>query len=173
MTSLSNGRRVSKNDTRIEVCGAIDELAAALGMTLALRYAEDGPGVPSYQVGDILGDLMVLGAAVGGATKATHGQPLRITSADVERLEGWIDDSEAKLEPLKNFILPTGSLVGASLHQARTICRRAERRCWGLSGNEKIGGLHEGLAYLNRLSDLCFSWARLSNKSAHVQERIW
>lgn len=173
MTSLVNGRRVSKNDIRIEACGAIDELASALGMSLAFRETDEtAKGLLPYQFKDILSDLMVLGAAIGGATKATHGQPLHITRKDVERLEGLIDESEEQLEDLKNFVLPTGTLLAASLHQARTTCRNAERRCWELTSTE-ISGLTEARCYLNRLSDLCFSWARLANKKAHVPESIW
>ncbi len=101
MTALANGRRVSKNDIRIEACGAVDELASAMGMSLAFREADEAvKGLLPYQFKDILSDLMVLGAAIGGATKATHGQPLYITHKDVERLEAWIDASEEQLDDL-------------------------------------------------------------------------
>ena len=92
-------------------------------------------------------------------------------AADVERLEGQIDALEAELEPLKTFILPGGSPAAAALHQARTVCRRAERIAVALDRDDPLDPL--ALRYLNRLSDLLFVMARVENRRAGVADVPW
>jgi cob(I)alamin adenosyltransferase len=94
----------------------------------------------------------------------------RLTAADVERLEQWIDAAEAELPPLRRFVVPGGSPGAAALHLARTVCRRAERHVVSL-GPEAVPS--ETVSYINRLSDLLFVLARLANLRAKVPDREW
>ena len=94
-----------------------------------------------------------------------------MVQAEVDELEGWIDQLEAELEPLRSFVLPGGSKAAALLHLARTVCRRAERRLIGLAQKEDVTPVLS--CYLNRLSDLLFTMARVVNRRADVAETIW
>src|SRR5262245_40174400 len=123
-TGLIGGSRVRKSDPRLDCYGTIDELNAALGLAaVALQ------GVIREQVIQIQNDLFVIGShlATPDAQAATRSNLPAIDEQLVTRLEMQIDSAEAELPPLKNFILPGGSEAAARLHQARTVCRRAER----------------------------------------------
>jgi cob(I)alamin adenosyltransferase len=158
-TDLFGGRRVAKDDLRVEAYGAVDELNACLGVALAAS--------PHGDVGElghrIQGELFELGAYL--ATPDDHqrekaGVPT-LGDEDVVHLEERIDGFEAELQPLKRFVLPGGTPVAAAFHVARTVCRRAERIAVGL---DREGSLDPtALRYLNRLSDLLFVLARLEN----------
>jgi cob(I)alamin adenosyltransferase len=167
-TGLFDGTRVSKDDVRVEACGAVDELNAWLGVLRASGVPEDIDGMlASIQV-----HLFALGAVLADprhriaprVTKAT------LSAADVERLEGWIDELDLKLPPLRKFILPGGAQAGAMLHLARTVCRRAERRIVTL-GKDVTDPV--AVTYVNRLSDLLFVMARAVNDRAGVSETEW
>jgi cob(I)alamin adenosyltransferase len=168
-TGLYSGARVPKNDLRIEAYGTVDELSSAIGV------ARVALGVPQERIDawlawtqDVLFNL--------GAELATPSDSPRATGAvsdgDVTALERAIDESEAGLDPLDTFIHPGGSLPGALLHLARTICRRAERRV--LSLRERDASVDPlALRYLNRLSDALFVWARATNAALGEPERRW
>ena len=163
-TGLADGRRVAKNDPRIEALGAVDELNAAVGFA---RVAVDGAA--SERLGRVQQDLFDLGAdlAVPGdgseerTAKNDARPPLRITAGQVAWLDGLAEDLADAQEPLTSFVLPGGGEASARLHLARTVCRRAERAAWALHAAEPLNP--EATRYLNRLSDLLFLFARDAN----------
>lgn len=149
---LVDGSRVSKASARMAAIGDVDEANAAVGMAIAL-LRDDSLGEQLRRVQNELFDL--------GADIATPGDiegALRITGAQVERLEHEIDAMNGDLEALRSFILPGGSPEVAALHLARTVVRRAERSAVALAQAEQVNPA--ALAYLNRLSDLLFVGAR-------------
>ncbi len=166
-TSLFGGQRVSKIALRIEAYGTVDELNSVLGI---VRADNAQPEIDRILV-RIQEALFVLGADLATPRSADKKDLRRITAADVEILEREIDTLDARLQPLRNFILPGGSPVAARLHFARTVCRRAERSAVRLSRTEDIGD--DVIAYLNRLSDLLFVLARFANHTANVPETLW
>lgn len=165
MTRLSTGAPVSKASLRVETYGAVDETNACLGV-VRLHTADDAVLDPI--LGRIQNELFDLGADL--ATPEQHGkpdwEPLRILDSQVARLESEIDELNAALSPLNSFVLPGGSAAAAYLHQARTVCRRAERLCVALMAEpgEIVG--EPALKYLNRLSDLLFVASRHANDGA-------
>jgi cob(I)alamin adenosyltransferase len=165
-TGLFGGPRVRKDDARIEAYGTVDELNAAIGLA---RSAEISDGI-DRQLDRIQHELFSIGAELASPDPAAHD--LRIISDDhIQHLESLIDEHEAGLPELKNFILPSGSQAAASLHLARSICRRAERRVVTLAGT---GGISEALIiYLNRLSDYLFVLSRAVNQQAAIGEVTW
>jgi cob(I)alamin adenosyltransferase len=167
-TGLLDGRRVPKADPRIEACGEVDELNAALGLVLASGIDAD----IAEMANAIQRDLLALGGRLADPshTIATRTSKAALGEPDVKRLEGWIDQLENELPPLHRFLLPGGSPAGATLHLARTACRRAERRivALGPDGVEPVL-----LAYINRLSDLLFVMARVVNRRAGEIESEW
>ncbi|HKQ96679.1 MAG TPA: cob(I)yrinic acid a,c-diamide adenosyltransferase, partial [Candidatus Polarisedimenticolia bacterium] len=145
-----------------EATGAVDELNASIG--LALAAAAGGPVVPLLK--GIQNDLFDLGADLTvppGTPAKRRGAPapLRITAAHIAPLETAIDSFNSRMKPLASFVLPGGSPLAAALHQARTVCRRAERRVVSLARREPLDP--EPIIYLNRLSDLLFVLARHAN----------
>ena len=167
-TSLFGGRRVSKADARVAAYGDVDELNAWLGFVRS--NLSDG------QLGEMLEhlqrDLFALGARLAdpGHKIAERVVKAAVTDADITRLEGWIDQLESELPPLRRFILAGGCTAGAALHVARTVCRRAERSVVSL-GRDAIET--ELLVYLNRLSDLLFVMARVTNHRENQPETEW
>lgn len=162
MTRLSTGAPVSKASLRVEAYGAVDETNACLGL-VRLHTADDAVLDPI--LGRIQNELFDLGADL--ATPEQHGkpdwEPLRILDSQVTRLESEIDELNATLSPLNSFVLPGGTAAAAYLHQARTVCRRAERLCVALTAEpDEIVG-EPALKYLNRLSDLLFVASRHAN----------
>ncbi|NOZ50114.1 MAG: cob(I)yrinic acid a,c-diamide adenosyltransferase [Chloroflexi bacterium] len=166
-TSLFGGRRVSKHHSRLEAYGTVDELNAVLGFVASLGpIAEVGLAIQRIQ-----NELFSLGADLATPLDIENAIIRRLQSADVERLEAEIDDWQAALAPLQAFILPGGDAVGAALHMARTVCRRAERVVVALADAEPINPL--ALRYLNRLSDWLFVLARRQNQSQGADEQLW
>ena len=166
-TGLLDGRRVSKADSRVDAYGEVDELNACLGLVLSAGLDTD----LADMVVQIQRQLFSLGASLADPTSHAAGHSkVSVNEADVERLEGWIDGLEAELEPLRRFILPGGHSAAATVHLARAVCRRAERRMAAL-GAEAVGPVP--LAYVNRLSDLLFTLARAVNARAGVNEQEW
>ena len=151
---------MSKSDARVEAYGAVDETNAAIGMA---RLATAADATLDAILARIQNDLFDLGAdlATPPSRREELRPSLRIAAAQVTRLEAEIDALNARLEPLTSFVLPGGSPAAAALHVARTVCRRAERRCVALTKVEIVSP--EALKYLNRLSDLLFVAARYSN----------
>ncbi len=166
-TGLPGGGRVPKDAAVTEFCGTVDELNTVLGLVRADRPPDDVDRL----LDRIQNQLFVLGAQAArlGAESASAG---RIDAADVAALEKAIDDCDAELAPLRNFILPGGTLAAAQLHHARAVCRRAERLLVALL-RESPRLSPEILIYLNRLSDLLFVLARLVNARAGQPETIW
>lgn len=166
-TSLFGGERVSKDALRIEAYGTVDELNSLLGVVRSLK--------PDGEVGTILeriqNDLFALGADLATPQSSSNTKVPRMETRHAEELEPIIDSLESKLRPLKAFILPGGSPVGAHLHLARTVCRRGERLVVKLSKSENIGTAP--VVYLNRLSDLLFVLARYANHLEGEQETEW
>ncbi|MGD1044481.1 MAG: cob(I)yrinic acid a,c-diamide adenosyltransferase [Bacteroidota bacterium] len=166
-TSLFGGKRVPKSSPRIEAYGTVDELNAQIGVVRALK--------PSAEVDSLLehiqNQLFVLGADLAAPFDTAPASIKRIQQNEIQFLEVTIDRLNAQLEPLKSFILPSGSLVSAQLHVARTICRRAERLVDALGRKEQIGKLP--LVYLNRLADLLFVTGRYVNKLTGMEETKW
>jgi cob(I)alamin adenosyltransferase len=178
-TSLFDGTRVSKADARVDTYGDVDELQAWLGLArAALRQAHDSPPPrpgdgSSEGLGTMLEriqrDLFALGAQLADPQ---HRIAARVTKAslsddDVRRLEGWIDSLDATLPPLRHFILAGGAPAGATLHVARAVCRRAERRMVALGADATL------ITYVNRLSDLLFVMARAANRDSDAPETEW
>ncbi len=157
-TSLADGSRVAKDHARPEAVGTLDELNAHLGLVLTACPNEQ----LLERVSRVQNDLFRVGAELGLATKVLPERAeIFITDAMVLRLEGWIDEAVAQVPPLTQFILPGGSELGARLHVARTVCRRAERRMVALAQHSPVS--EPSLRYLNRLSDLLYVWARWAN----------
>ena len=167
-TGLFGGERVDKDDPRVEAYGAVDELNACIGV--AASHLEPGAFVESLTA--IQSDLFTLGAELGCVPGKEDRLGLSlIGTSDSRRLETYIDEIEARLTPLKTFILPGGSQAASFLHQARTVCRRAERRV--IASGKQTPVRPEVIIYLNRLSDLLFVLAREANREAASEERPW
>lgn len=160
-TGLANGSRVAKDAPRIEALGAIDELNSAIGVLLAEAVPED---LRRY-LSDVQNDLFDLGGEL-----SVPGHPI-LTESHVTRLEEALDQLNASLPPLKDFILPGGSRAAALAHVARTVCRRAERRVVTLAKSETVPAL--ACPYLNRLSDLLFVMSRVLNRASNLPDVLW
>lgn len=160
-THLGDMSRVGKTHARVEAFGDVDEANSVIGVARAL-----GPDVRTDGwLRVIQNDLFDVGADLSVPEDSeTRPDPLRITQGQVDRLEGWCDLANEDLDPLTSFILPGGTPVAASLHAARAVCRRAERRVVALSRDERVNP--RVLAYLNRLSDLLFILARTANRGS-------
>jgi len=169
-TGLFGGGRVPKDDARVEAYGDVDELNAVLG---AARSAGPMPRVDEVLVA-VQRDLFAIGALLATPdVEKMHEQlaKARIDDERIAQLERAIDACDAELEPLKSFIIPGGTPKAAALHVARTVCRRAERRVVRLAHDVAIPPL--AVVYLNRLSDLLFSLARVANQRAGAGEVTW
>ena len=160
-TDLHGGTRVSKTDPRIEAYGTVDELNALLGTARPTGHDD-----VDERLGRVQNHLHVVQAELANPDGGGDGP--RIDEADVGTLEDWIDEADAELEPLRSFILPGGGEAGARLHHARAVCRRAERRVVSLAEAEPVETAL--LHYLNRLSDVLFTFARLVNAREGVGE---
>ena len=157
-TALGSGKRVAKYDPRIEAFGTVDETNACVG-TVRLHTT----GALDDMLARVQNDLFDLGADLcipeDGSEMAAKA--LRITDAQVDRLEHEIDAMNEKLQPLRSFVLPGGTTAAAHLHVARTVCRRAERLIVKLAEHETVGPT--AIKYANRLSDFLFVAARFAN----------
>ena len=161
-TGLGDGTRVAKDSLRVEAYGTTDELNSVLGLLLSCEIPES----VAAALTDIQHDLFDLGGEL-----CIPGHKV-LKPERVEALETVLDELNAPLEPLKDFILPGGSQAAAFCHLARTVCRRAERVSVALSA-EDPQGTALGLRYLNRLSDLLFAMARVVNARAAIDEPEW
>ncbi len=175
-TGLVGGERVKKNHARIEAYGTVDELNAVIGLarTWSRRSGADPQRVERLDtmLHRVQNDLFNLGSDLATpAAKRWEGM-YRVGGEDVERLEAWIDALNGELEPLREFILPGGGPVGAFMHQARTVCRRAERVVITLMDRDEEVG--EGpMRYLNRLSDFLFVAGRWAAEALGEPEVLW
>ena len=167
-TALFDGTTVPKDDARVAVYGDVDELNAVVGLARAAGLPDD----LDEMVVAVQRDLFAIGARLADPRSRISARvtKARIADADVGRLEAWIDRVDGALPPLRSFILPGGGPAGAALHQARAVCRRAERRIVGLGVDTVEPAL---LRYVNRLSDLLFALARSVNHRSEVAEIEW
>ena len=169
-TGLFGGGRVSKTHPRVEAYGDVDELNASIGLA---RSIEMMPRIDEVLV-PLQRDLFAIGALLATPDREKMKRHLEKASIDdgrIAELEHAIDDGDRELEPLKSFIVPGGTPKAAALHVARTVCRRAERRVIALMPDEEIPQIV--VVYLNRLSDLLFTLARVANKRAGAGEVTW
>lgn len=157
-TGLGDGTRLPKDHLRIEAYGTVDELSSVIGMAVA-----DGSGEFDERLKAIQNDLFDVGSDLCVPGSGSEGQ--RLDAGYVTRLEGWIDELNERLEPLKSFVLPGGTAASARLHLGRTVCRRAERICVALCAQPEEANQVNPIVvqYLNRLSDLFFVMARVAN----------
>lgn len=169
-TGLYSGARVLKNDPRVEAYGTVDELSSAIGTARAALQSAHEREIDAW-LAWVQDKLFDLGAELATPSGSKREVPA-IRDQDVAALERAIDESEERLEPLDTFIHPGGSMPGALLHSARTVCRRAERKSTTL--RQRDAALDPvALRFLNRLSDALFVWARRVNSEAHREEHRW
>jgi len=161
-TDLRGGDRVSKTSPRVEAYGTVDEVNAVVGLAYPTGYDD----VDEW-LGAIQNHLHVVQAEF--ATPDRDADVPHVDDEDVEQLEAWIDAADEELEPLQSFIFPGGSEQGSRLHHARAVCRRAERRAVALADDQAVN--EHAVAYLNRLSDALYTFARLVNQREGVTER--
>lgn len=161
MTDLRDMSRVSKTSARIEAYGTVDEVNALIGAVRPSGYDDIDD-----QLERIQNHLHIAQADLANPAPE-DGDPV-VTEEHVKELEGWIDAHDEELDPLESFILPGGGESGASLHHARAVCRRAERRSVALAAEETINDVV--IEYLNRLSDALFVLARVVNRRDGVPE---
>ncbi|MXU65229.1 cob(I)yrinic acid a,c-diamide adenosyltransferase [Oceanomicrobium pacificus] len=168
-TALGNGTRVAKHDLRVQAYGTVDEVNATLG--LARLHAD---GDMAEAVARIQNDLFDLGADLCRPDMEKDAEadypPLRMSDAQVDRLEAEIDAMNADLTPLRSFILPGGTPLAAHFHLCRTVSRRAERLAVELAGHEPVNDA--ALRYLNRLSDWFFVAGRIANGNG-ADDILW
>lgn len=163
-TSLYGPRRVSKDSPRVDAYGTVDELNSYLGVVLS--ECRDSKTTRSLK--EIQKMLFVAGADLASDQESSK---VRISSADTLRVERMTDELLKKLPQLRNFILPGGTRVGAEIHFARAICRRAERKVVTASKAENLNS--ELIPFLNRLSSYLFNLARAMNAKNHRKEEVW
>ena len=178
-TALVGGARVAKDSPRIVAYGTLDELNAAVGLARvfnAERLTEAGPARARHEWLDgvlkkVQNQIFDLGSELATPPGAAYEGMFRVSDAEVTELERLMDQCQQDLEPLKSFVLPGGGRIQGFLHQARTVCRRAEREVLALSRTEPIG--EWPLRYVNRLSDLFFVLGRWVGKHMGEPEYLW
>ena len=166
-TSLFGGKRVDKDNLRIEAYGTIDELNSVIGIVLTDNVSEKTSKILNL----IQNSLFVIGSELASPSDVESKAITPVTEEDIRILENYIDEIDTDLSPLKNFILPGGTKSASLLHFARTVCRRAERRIVEIDKVEKIN--QKIIVYINRLSDLLFVIARYENHVASSPEIEW
>jgi len=168
-TGLFGGARTGKDDPRVASYGDVDELNSLLGLSRAELV---GDASMTDLLARLQGELLALGAQLATPDPAAAPRSVpEIRQDDVDRMEHEIDTFDAELQPLRRFILPGGTRAAATLHVARSVCRRAERAVVALGRGAQVPAL--AVPYLNRLADLLFTMARVANRRAGVAEREW
>jgi cob(I)alamin adenosyltransferase len=174
-TALVGGKRVAKDSPRIVAYGTIDELNAVVGLARTFNAERLDQGADARWLDETLrriqNELFDLGSELATPADAHYEGMFRIGQAEVTALEQLMDGCQKELPPLKSFVLPGGGRINAFLHQARTVCRRAEREVLALSRVEPIG--EWPLRYVNRLSDVFFVLSRWVAKHLGEQEYLW
>ncbi|MFI8735025.1 cob(I)yrinic acid a,c-diamide adenosyltransferase [Ectopseudomonas toyotomiensis] len=168
-TGLADGRRVGKDHPRIEAIGELDTLNSQLGLLLAELDDAATTWPALKEISEVLSPCQHRLFDLGGELAMPEYQALQ--QVEVQRLETAIDNWNEEVGPLENFILPGGSRLIAQAHVCRSLARSSERRCQHLNAAEPLRG--EGLAYVNRLSDLLFVAARLIAKRQGIAEVLW
>ena len=174
-TRLVGGQEVAKDSLRIEAYGTVDELNAILGLVRSFLESSQADAEAKAHLEQWLrvvqNDLFNLGSDLATRCEDRWEGQRVIEAGDVLALENVIDDLNTDLPPLKSFILPGGGPINGFLHQARTVCRRAERRIHSLSREETIG--NQVIPYVNRLSDALFVWSRWVARRLGETEYLW
>lgn len=170
-TKLVDGCCVEKFNPRVEAYGCVDELNSQIGVIRSLINNKNHFLTLNSQLEIIQNQLFSVGSLLATSDKTVFDKLPQINNAHVTQLENWIDLYTADLTALRNFILPAGDLAAAQMHVARTACRRAERRSSEILAKENH--YTQVLIYLNRLSDLLFTWARWINLKNDVPDVIW
>ena len=174
-TRLAGGQQVWKDSLRVEAYGTIDELNAAVGVVRVMNAEvveeNSAAGQLEGELRWVQNKLFDVGSILATAPGQTFENMPQVVAKDVTRLERLIDQCQKDLEPLKEFILPGGGKVSGFLHQARTVCRRAERLCVALSKAEPVDPTI--IKFVNRLSDALFVLARWSAKTQGEPEFLW
>ena len=174
-TRLVGGKKVAKDAARIEAYGTIDELNSVLGLARVFNDDLKAELPASKQLDDIFrqlqNELFDLGSELATPADFSYEGMFRVSEVEVKGLERIIDSCQKDLEPLNSFILPGGGKVGGFLHQARTVCRRAERDILRLSREEEVSSWP--LKYVNRLSDLLFVLSRWVSQKLGEPEYLW
>ncbi len=178
-TALVGGKRVAKDSPRIVAYGTVDELNAAVGLVRVFNAEKlTGRSAAAERhrwldatLRKIQNQLFDLGSELATPPEAVYEGMFRVGAAEVTELEGIMDACQKDLAPLKSFILPGGGRIHGFLHQARTVCRRAERELLAASRAEPIG--EWPLRYLNRLGDLFFVLGRWVGKHMGETEYLW
>jgi cob(I)alamin adenosyltransferase len=175
LTKLVGGKKVAKDEARIEAYGTIDELNSVLGLARVFNDESKERSAAAQRLDEIFrrlqNELFDLGSELATPPDFSYEGMYRVGEGEVKALEQLIDECQKDLAPLNSFILPGGGKVGGFLHQARTVCRRAEREVLRLSRAEAIG--EWPLKYLNRLSDLLFVLSRWASKQLGEPEYLW
>jgi cob(I)alamin adenosyltransferase len=174
-TRLAGGQQVWKDSLRVEAYGTIDELNAVVGVVRVMNADAQSVNPAASQLEEELrwaqNKLFDVGSILATAPGQSFKNMPQIAPQDVTRLEKLIDSCQKDLQPLKEFILPGGGKVSGFLHQARTVCRRAERLCVALSKVEPVDPLI--IKFVNRLSDTLFVLARWVAKTQGEPEFLW
>ena len=174
-TALVGGRRVPKDAPRIEAYGTVDELNAIIGLARVFNAERLKKGKDHRWLDEVFrriqNELFDLGSELATPEDAAYEGMHRVGEAQVTALEKLMDRCQKDLKPLKSFVLPGGGRVGGFLHQARTVCRRAERRVLALGRVETISPWP--LKYVNRLSDLLFVLSRWVGQRLGETEYLW
>ncbi|MBD0417298.1 cob(I)yrinic acid a,c-diamide adenosyltransferase [Oryzicola mucosus] len=171
-TGLGSGERRLKSDIRVEAYGTVDEANACIGMA-RVHTGTSHPELDAM-LNRIQNDMFDLGADLStpDTGKDLGYEPLRIIASQTERVETDIDTLNARLQPLKSFVLNGGSPAAAALHLARTVARRAERLMVALAQDPAEHVNREGIRYINRVSDLLFVAARIANDNGNA-DVLW
>ncbi len=169
-TSLGDMSRTSKNDPRLEAYATVDEANSSIGVVLAMGGIKDAEIIKLLI--RVQNDLFDVGAdlCTPVVDKPEH-EPLRVLESQIDYLEKQIDKFNESLQPLRSFVLPSGTPAAALLHVARTVTRRAERDTWHAIHSFGAGVNPITAKYLNRLSDLLFVLARDANKE--IGDQLW
>ncbi|MBC7419469.1 MAG: cob(I)yrinic acid a,c-diamide adenosyltransferase [Bdellovibrio sp.] len=170
-TRLVDGSCVEKFNPRVEAYGSVDELNSGLGVVRSHLKQNVALVEIDVYLEKIQSSLFSVGSLLATADEKVFYTLTQIEDAQISELEKWIDLYTEPLPALKNFILPGGHLIASYLHVSRTACRRAERRTSEMMSREKH--YQNVLIYLNRLSDLLFTWARWVNFKTQQTETIW
>lgn len=170
-THLAGGQKRAKTDPRIEAYGTVDELNATLGLAAVAAAATPASAELARKLARIQNELFDLGSMLAVLPQDRVPQMATVGASDVARLEAEIDAMNETLSPLNSFVLPGGGELGARLHLARTVCRRAERRVLALNALEPLD--EHIVPYLNRLSDWLFVASRHACQLLGVAELLW
>jgi cob(I)alamin adenosyltransferase len=166
-TGLFGGDRVHKDDLRIEAYGTVDELNSIIGKLIEHEAMIEN----RIFFREIQSELFTIGSHLATKDLKMRKKLPKLSKDAIKKFEDWMDEVDEKVPTLKNFLLPGGHPAVADAHVARAVCRRAERRCVGLSRKEKVNP--DVIKYLNRLSDLLFTTARILSYLTETEEISW